>query len=296
LQSSIKNIRAINENEYQLLWETNSGAVFQNAFWLNMVISAREKVEYYGYYSQDTLMDAFAIVKLKGFFFTNYTLPIFTPCLGWIKQSVDPNFIVEFLRKQKPDAIYYAAKQEAVGWSSGTTFVIDLQESLDQLHKNIRQDKKRSIKKAITQPLAISFKKDFETIQRLVKRTYERQGKQFDGYKELQKIIEIYPNSFQITVSDEKTDLASLLFVYDKTTAYYLIGGFDYEANNYAAGPYAMWKGIEYSKQLNLKIFDFEGSEIPSIAQYFQSFGGIQKHYYSISKYGFIFSLLKKYR
>jgi hypothetical protein len=295
LRATIKNIRAINEKEYQLLWDTNSGVVFQNSFWLNMVISSKQTVEYFGYYSQDILVDAFAIVKLKGKFFTNYTLPIFTPFLGWIKQSVDPDFIVEFLSKKKADAIYYATKQEAEGWRLGTSFIIDLQESLDQLQKNMRQDKKRSIKKA-DQSLSVRFEKNFETMRRLVERTYQRQGKQFNGYNELQKIIEIYPNTFQITVCDEKTDLASLLFVYDKTTAYYLIGGFDHDANNYNAGPYAMWKGIEYSKQLNLKIFDFEGSEIPSIAQYFQSFGGVQKHYFSKSKYGFIFSLLKKYK
>lgn len=282
------------EAEYQEFWVTNNGVLFQDANWLSLVTAPNEKVEYYGYYANGVFEDAFAIIKMKGRLLKSYTVPSFTPWLGWINESIDPNLIIQFLKKQNPDVIYYATKQKTSGWDIGTTYMIDLSLSFEELLANVRQDKKRNIKKAQTQQLKLSFTKDFKILQNLVQHTYKRQDKQFNGYSQLQKITESYPNTFQITVSDEQNTLASLLFAYDRETVYYLIGGFDHQANNYNAGPYAMWKGIEHAKKLNMITFDFEGSEIPSIAQYFESFGGVKKEYYSISQSGFIYSLVKK--
>ena len=44
-----------------------------------------------------------------------------------------------------------------------------------------------------------------------------------------------------------------------------------------------MWKAIKFSKEeLGLAEFDFEGSMVPQIEQFFRKFGGILTPYYSV--------------
>jgi endo-alpha-1,4-polygalactosaminidase (GH114 family) len=46
-----------------------------------------------------------------------------------------------------------------------------------------------------------------------------------------------------------------------------------------------MWKSILKAKQMNLKIFDFEGSMLPNVERYFREFGGNLVPYYSCEKF-----------
>lgn len=79
------------------------------------------------------------------------------------------------------------------------------------------------------------------------------------------------------TVTDESGEpVASAYIVWDKTTAYYLLGAQLKTSGFHGAATYALWEAIRYSsEELSLKSFDMEGSMIPHIERYFRKFGGV---------------------
>jgi len=76
---------------------------------------------------------------------------------------------------------------------------------------------------------------------------------------------------------------AGLYLVWDKDSAYYLMGGNYPSLPNCGAGSQIIWDGIKFASTVS-KRFDFEGSMIPSIERFFRSFGGVQTPVFCISK------------
>jgi hypothetical protein len=70
--------------------------------------------------------------------------------------------------------------------------------------------------------------------------------------------------------------LASLYMVWDKRRAYYLMGEMNPIAETRSASALAIWEAMQFaSRELGLKEFDFEGSNIPQIERFFRKFGGV---------------------
>jgi len=75
--------------------------------------------------------------------------------------------------------------------------------------------------------------------------------------------------------------MASLFLVWDNKRAYYLGDGIN--ENSKGTMSLLIWYAIKFSKELGLKEFDFEGSNIPTIEMYFRKFGGHIKPVFYIS-------------
>ena len=76
---------------------------------------------------------------------------------------------------------------------------------------------------------------------------------------------------------------AALLLVWDKHSAYYLIGGSDSNYRNSEAMSLLMWKAIEKAS-LMVDNFDFEGTMLESVERFIRGFGGEQTPYYQLVK------------
>jgi hypothetical protein len=85
-----------------------------------------------------------------------------------------------------------------------------------------------------------------------------------------------------IVFDENDTPMGGCVLAYDTKRAYYIMGGISRD-NNFAMS-YLLWEAMLYVKNtLNLEVFDFEGSMIPSIERYFRKFGGDLTPYYSLS-------------
>lgn len=92
----------------------------------------------------------------------------------------------------------------------------------------------------------------------------------------LDRILETFPpgrGAYAFVADDEQGPAACAYVVHDTATAYYLLGGFR-DDTHVGAGALALHQAIEKAATLGLKVFDFEGSSIPSIEHYFRGFGG----------------------
>ncbi len=120
----------------------------------------------------------------------------------------------------------------------------------------------------------IAYNTDAQLVLDLIGETMSRAGEDFKE-KQLRAIMDSSnePWVFWSCIKKENTLLAASLFVRDKQSAYYLAGGINREMNDLAAGSKAVWAGVSKAHSLGLETFDFCGSSVPSIENYFRKFG-----------------------
>ena len=76
---------------------------------------------------------------------------------------------------------------------------------------------------------------------------------------------------------------AGVYIVWDKNSAYYLMGGGDPELRNSGATSLCMWEAIKFAAGVTRR-FDFEGSMIEPVERFFRAFGAVQTPYFGVSK------------
>jgi len=76
---------------------------------------------------------------------------------------------------------------------------------------------------------------------------------------------------------------AAVYIVWDKNSAYYLLGGGDPSLRNSGAASLCMWEAIRYAATATQR-FDFCGSMSEPIEHFVRAFGGSQCPYFSVSK------------
>jgi hypothetical protein len=71
---------------------------------------------------------------------------------------------------------------------------------------------------------------------------------------------------------------------WDEKRSYYILGGHDPKESHHSASAIAMWEAIKFTKEeLGLDQFDFEGSMMQPVEQFFRKFGGKLTPYYTVS-------------
>ena len=117
---------------------------------------------------------------------------------------------------------------------------------------------------------------DYDIIRQLVIKTFRRQNLSTSFF--LDKILFEFAtplNSFAFVTYKDESPSACVFCVFDETTAYYIISGYDNNNRHRGAGPLALHTGIEYAQKLGICNFDFEGSMLKNIESYFRGFGGL---------------------
>jgi len=144
----------------------------------------------------------------------------------------------------------------------------------------------------------------FEEFYRIILFTYKRQNLEVRyTYKFLKGILD---KAFEKNVGkifcavDSQSRCHAVVFlVWDKNTAYYLVGGADPELRNSGAASLCVWEAIKFSATVSSS-FDFEGSMVEGIERFFRGFGAKQKPYSRIIKFNSIILgalyYLKKFR
>jgi len=181
---------------------------------------------------------------------------------------------------------WYPATLQGLKVEPQLTYLIDadVEESFiwDGLHERLR----RNVRKAAKQ-VQLVMDDDIEEVNRLIKLTFERQGRNAPVsdalFIRLFEAARARDQAATLLARDEEgRNHAGLFIIWDDTTMYYLAGGGDPELRQSGAMPMLLWESIRLSRLRNLK-FDFEGSMVPAIEHFFRAFGGRQQSYFKIS-------------
>ncbi len=302
----IKQIEPAHLSSYQQLVE-ESGTIFNSQAWLSLYDS---KLITYGVFDKDNnLIATFYLYKstIKGL--TYYKNPPYTPHIGLIYKnkstnkanalSYDKNMLTEiaaFISSLKYSLLtlalpYTINDTQPFIWNKfktipNYTYHLDLTLSLDNLLLNMATDKRNSLKKAEKDGLTTKRITDHEVVEALILKTFSRKQKSIDGAF-VTKILRSFLNDetgFAFVTYLNDKPLATAFCITDKTTCYYLLGGYDTENKHQGAGVSAIWSSIVHAKERGLNTFDFEGSMLPEVEKFFRGFGGDLTPYYTINK------------
>ncbi|MBM7581726.1 hypothetical protein JOD02_000563 [Caldicoprobacter guelmensis] len=303
----IKEIKKENEIEEYRKLASSYGSIFNTYEWLKIF----NNIVLYGIYDKGgNLIGGFHLYEEKRIGLTIYRNPPFTPFVGPFFK-IDAHNPVNVLNKYREILSVVAEFLEQLDYSiisislgrnimdtlpfiwkrfkvvPGYTYILDLKKSVDDLYNRMSVERRNDINKAIKDNLAVRKIDDYNIVKSLVLKTFSRQKKDVDNKYYLDKILFSFANdnnSFAFATFKEEIPIASAFCVYDRTTAYYLLGGYDHEFKHHGAGALAVWEAIKCSKELGLKYFDFEGSMIPQIERYFRGFGGELTAYFRINR------------
>lgn len=302
----IKKVEKLDEEVYEKCTR-KYGTIFNSLEWLSIF---GDKVSVYGFYDKGgVLIGGFNIYEEKKFGFNIYRNPPFTPEIGpfFKVNAQNPVSVMDmhkrilssmtgFIEKLPYSIITLSLNKHITDmqpfiWGKNKvspvyTYLLNLTASIEDIWDGMSNERRKNINKGLKDGLVVKKLTNYKIIKSLVLKTFSRQRILINEFN-LDKIFFEFANnknSFAFATYRNDNIFACSFCVYDKASAYYILGGHDSENKHHGAGTMAMWEAIKYAKALGLKNFDFEGSMVPQIERYFRGFGGQLTPCYRISK------------
>ncbi|MCF6296780.1 MAG: hypothetical protein L3J08_02160 [Flavobacteriaceae bacterium] len=228
---------------------------------------------------------------------------IFQP--SWVQQLgvfskdiIDKNLINNFLnaipKKFKLIDINFNSENrfKHKNLSPKDNFILNLNNSYKKIRLNFSQGRKSNINQAKRFELKIE---EYNEIDSLIEVFVNNKGKEignlifnFESLKTLVHSLQLANKVKILYVKSQKDELlGGAIFIFDKNRITYLFSALKKEGRKKQAMSFLINYIIESNTNSKL-IFDFEGSVINEIAQFFKSFGATKEVYYNFNHKRFI--------
>jgi len=167
------------------------------------------------------------------------------------------------------------------------TFVIEDLSSLDTIFSQFSKVVRKNIRKTAKQA-NIYNSDNIEKFYTLNEQVFKRQGLKvpysLDFLKRLDRACSQNKARQMFFGEDKERNIHSIVYiVWDETSAYLLMSGIDPKYRDSDFKTLLVWEAIQFASKVT-KRFDFEGSMIENVADYFAKFGAIKKPYFQITK------------
>ncbi len=217
--------------------------------------------------------------------------PAFTACLGVFGKAVTSKTVATFLKaipvKFKYWDIYFNPgnlfKLPEFSLYERMNYVLKLNDSYENLYKKYRDNIKRNIKKS--EKLQLSINKNIAVTE--VIKLAKEQSNNFStltdtDFTQFKKLFGLLYQAEKATCygvyAKDKELLASAVFFYSHKRAYYIMAGNHPNGKTLGASHALINAFIKDHAGQNL-LLDFEGSDIPSLAFFYSSFGATAEKY-----------------
>lgn len=169
------------------------------------------------------------------------------------------------------------------------TYVLKDIRDPEKLRAQFQHQARTAINKA-TQKHHLQVRDDLplEALFSLNHKTFDRQDKQIpytnDYVRRLDAACLAHDcRKLLVAVDQEGNYHAAVYMVWDENSAYYLIGGGDPRLRTSGAASLCLWEAIRHASGVTQQ-FDFEGSMMEPVEQFFRLFGGEQVPYFHLRK------------
>lgn len=316
----IKEIKSIHDPVYSDL-VCRAGTVFNSPGWLALY---GNKLHLFGIYSgDDELAGAFFLYWDRRAGFSFFRNPPYTPHIGWVFENRSQNHaralsqnkkvmevMADFMQSLPVGVIscafpFNASDMQPFTWKKfkvvpNYTYRLPLVLPVEELGKRMAIELRNRLRKTVKDGLSVEKITDYDVVEKLVLKTFDRKHKAIDKNL-LEKILLCFAdasNSFAFAAMSKGQPVAATLTIHDRSTAYYLLGGYDPATKHSGAGILCMWQSILHSRELGLDTFDFEGSMLPEVERFFRGFGADLVPYFTVNKawlpLEFVLKLLKR--
>ena len=301
-------IELINEQYYDL-WDSFiasslNGTIFHKSFWLK---SLGNHFDIWGVYDNGNLQAGF-VAPYKQFLRQYVISPQFlTPYSGLVlkgyegkyvnKLSFEKNITTKLARflksKYRWGVLIFAPRTEYIlpfMWEGlkvipWYTYILDISD-IKKVWQEMGKKQKANIRKAIADGLTVIVGRSFNSVIKLVEKTYQRQNLVFKSklayryFSELQRrnLCETF-----ICIDADGNELAGSFILWDEKKAYSFLSGYNAKMKHRGAVSLCRYEAIKFaSEQLDLKEIDFEAGMIPNIEEFNRRWGGKLTPHYEI--------------
>lgn len=236
-------------------------------------------------------------------------MPPFTQTLGiWMCEDLKKDYgtqkkiiceLFECINRYKKVCIHLAPENEYVlpfRWMGYDifprfTYRISGLEDSDKLYEGFNKTAKKNIKSARNK-VYINYETDVDVLLMLLDKTFEAQNRTNPMSKKIiHSIVETCEKNGHgkyIDARDRDGNVHSVAyFVCDEKVWYYLFGASDPQYRSSGAQSLVLWEAMQMAGR-QTSIFDFEGSMIEGIENFFRQFGGQCVPYFEVRKNGLL--------
>jgi hypothetical protein len=298
------------KNKYRSLCAIEASIpIFSQAWWLDATVG-EESWDVALVESGDVIVAAMPFALRRRFGFKMLGQPILTQTLGpWLRDSKGKSATILARQKKLLESLiahlppfshynqnwhfkmlnwlpfYWAGFQQTTRYTYILELVGDEQNLWNGFQENIRTDIRKASKRynlRVRDDLGID---DFLMINRM---TYARQNKELPYTAAFVRKLDqacATRDARKIFIAEDEQGRrhAGVYMVWDKNSAYYLMGGGDPKLRNSGATSLCMWEAIKFASTVTQR-FDFEGSMIEPVEKFFRAFGAQQTPYFKVSK------------
>jgi len=280
-----------------------------------------EHLKVYGIFEDDgQLIGAFYFYVSKKFGFNFIKTPHYMPGIGLLYNNRTQNeanslsfnkkiitLICEFIQSLPYGVISIALPPSVIDtqpffWNKfkvipNYTYRLNLKQSAEEIEKRFSPEHRNSIKKSIKDGVEVKPCTDYTLIRKMILKTFSQKGENVNSNNIDAILFKVANpnNSFAFTATLKGEVIAATFCLYDNNCCYYLLGGYSNDSRQHGAGALCVLNGILKAKELNIGVFDFEGSMIPEVEHYFRSFGADMVPYYTVNKAKLLFEFVLKF-
>lgn len=285
--------------------------IFSQDWWLDAVCG-KDKWNVVGIKNCSDYSALLPYYQTKKMIFSILKQPILTPVLSpWFHKSseemplfhqlIDSLSFADSLYLHFPysrDAIRGIEKNDCMV-SERITYIIDSPDEASAW-KQLEGNTRRLIQKAM-QTLEVRESSDLSLFYEVLHKSFARKDMEVPyTYAQLKTLDDVCTEKgcrkILFSTDPEGNIHSTMYMVWDQTKLYYLLGGIDPDYRKSGGQSLLIWEGIKEALSTG-KIFDFEGSMVPSIASFFKSFGSVPAPYAVIHKdHSFLLKLYRRIR
>jgi hypothetical protein len=201
--------------------------------------------------------------------------------------NINAFLIRSFLKKIPKSIIYsdvnFSFKSDDFDTFTKQNFILDLNRAYEEIYKNYKKDRRKSLRKATEANLLYQDFNNKEVLINLYKDVFDFLKTPEKYFDKIGTIIDYCLKNdlgFIRNVFIKEKLICTSFFLKHNSRIYYLLGASSKEGKQYGATTFLLDSIIkEYSNTKT--VLDFEGSTIPSIAYFYQSFGSELTYYYN---------------
>ena len=159
----------------------------------------------------------------------------------------------------------------------------------DAVWQGVKKDIRGNVRKASNRfGVQVRFSDDIGELLPVLRKTFDRQGKQFPFAEEFLYRIDRAASkqgkrAIVLGEDGEGWLHAGTYIVWEGNTAYQLLNGYDPELRQSGAGSLCVWTAIQKAAE-HVSRYDFEGSMIEPVERFFRAFGAIQTPYFQVQR------------
>lgn len=285
-----------------------ANSIFEQPWWLDIVAPGHWQ-EIWSKDKAGNVLARMVIVKSG----RKIYMPKLTQTLGvWMQDSIRNDYgaekriyldLFEQIKEYKRVLIHLSPENRYVlpfRWAGYTiepkfTYRITDLTDLDALYSGFNKTAKKNIKSARNK-VTISDELDVQELWEMLNKTFEVQNRKNPMSKELVFYIveecEKRGSGKYYSAKDREGNVHSCAyFVYDEKVCYYLLGATDSKYRSSGAQSLVLWEGIQFASQ-HSRVFDFEGSMVEGIENFFRQFNSQCTTYYEVRKQSIISEMM----